>query len=222
MNRENALEAAPIVEATLNTLLQWAPTRGLEGADLRSAVNDIKGRMMQLLQGDALGDPVANCFDLAYQTGISLAQTEQVRRVANSYNPVLLGALMIRDSLIQFALVTQSRIIAFMTFVSREDVDKVKAMFSESFDVVEESLADRMDAMTYRSVIELHAAISFFLVETARPLPRMLNYRFNQHLPTLVMAQRLYYDASRADELLKENKIVHPAFSPRSGHALSS
>jgi prophage DNA circulation protein len=60
------------------------------------------------------------------------------------------------------------------------------------------------------------------LVETARPLPRMLNYRFYLTMPNVVMAHRLYADASRADELRNENKIVHPAFCPRQGRALSA
>jgi prophage DNA circulation protein len=50
----------------------------------------------------------------------------------------------------------------------------------------------------------------------------MLNYRFNQPLPTLVMAYRLYADASRGDELRYENAIVHPAFPPMMGRALSA
>jgi prophage DNA circulation protein len=41
-------------------------------------------------------------------------------------------------------------------------------------------------------------------------------------MPTLVMAYRLYADASRGDELRAENKVVHPAFSPAAGLALSA
>jgi prophage DNA circulation protein len=60
------------------------------------------------------------------------------------------------------------------------------------------------------------------LVQTALPLPRMLQYQFAQILPSLVMAYKLYDDASRADEVRDENKIVHPAFCPLAGEALSS
>jgi prophage DNA circulation protein len=41
-------------------------------------------------------------------------------------------------------------------------------------------------------------------------------------LPTLSIAYKLYSDASRADEIRSENKVVHPAFCPMSGHGLSS
>jgi prophage DNA circulation protein len=37
-----------------------------------------------------------------------------------------------------------------------------------------------------------------------------------------VMAYKLYDDASRCDELRQENKVVHPAFCPPTGRALST
>jgi prophage DNA circulation protein len=41
-------------------------------------------------------------------------------------------------------------------------------------------------------------------------------------MPSVALAHRLYADASRADELRNENKIVHPAFCLRDGRALSA
>jgi len=215
-------EAAPIVNATLAALLTWAPTRGREGADLRAAINDVRANVLELLHNDAIGPPLAECFQLAQTTGVSMEQIESVRTTAAAKIPITVGAIMVRDSLIQLCLVTQARILAAMEFGSREDVDRIRAMLNASFQSIEEVLTDRMDSMTYRAVIELHAAVSFFLVETARPLPRMLNFRFNLPLPTLAIAQKLYHDAGRADELRVENKVVHPAFCRRSGRALSN
>ena len=87
---------------------------------------------------------------------------------------------------------------------------------------MEEIAADDMDQMTYQALVRLHAAVTFFLVETARPLPRMLNFQFGAPMPTLVAAYRLYADAGRADELRAENKVVHPAFMRPFGKALSN
>lgn len=222
MYKDDAQEAYPIVIGTLNALLEWAPTQGREGANLRAKVSDVRVRATHLIQTDTLGPPLSDCFDFAYTSGINFDQLQHVRNVAAAYSPVLVGAIMIKDSLIQFALLTQSRVLAEMTFVSRQDVERIKGLINLSFDEIEDNLADQMDAMTYRAMISLHAAISFFLIETARPLPQMLNFRFNLPLPTLALAQRLYYDAGRADELRRENKIVHPAFARSYGRALSS
>jgi len=73
----------------------------------------------------------------------------------------------------------------------------------------------------YRALVELHGALMFHLIETARPLPRLLAFEFAAPLATLLIGYRLYADAGRADELRAENKVVHPAFAPPSGRALS-
>ena len=222
MLRLEALEAAPMVNATLEALLAMVPTRGRSGSDLRSAANDIRVNVLALLQTNDIGPPLVECFEYARVAGANLMMMEGVRAVAASYSPTLVGAIVMRDSLIQFCLATQARIIASTEFVSRQDVDLTWSIINASFNSIEEDVADRMDAMSFRAIIELHAAISYYLVETARPLPRMLRYQFNLTLSTIGIARRLYQDASRADEIRKENKIIHPAFAPRIGLALSN
>jgi len=220
--KQDALEAEPIVATTLDALLTWTPTQGRPGADLRTAVGDVKAHALELLRFDLIDMPLIRCFDLAYMNSISVYQMETVRRIAAAQPAVSVGAIMTKDTLIQLAFATSGYIISNMTFTSRADVDQLKIGVNDAFEAAEEELADRMDSMTWRAVLKLHAAISMHLVETARPLPRMLDYRFYQTMPSVVMAHRLYADASRADELRNENKVVHPAFCPRQGRALSA
>jgi prophage DNA circulation protein len=222
MLKADAVEAKPIVDVTLDALLAWAPTSGRPGADLRTAVGDVKAHALELLQYDAIEQPLLQCFDLAYTNGINIYQMESVRRTAAAQTANSVGAVMVRDTLIELAFAESGYIIGNMIFVSREDVDQIKTAINAAFEDMEEEVADQMDAMRWRAILKLHAAMSLHLVETARPLPQMLNYRFNQPLPSVVLAHRLYADASRADELRNENKIVHPAFCPREGRALSA
>jgi prophage DNA circulation protein len=93
---------------------------------------------------------------------------------------------------------------------------------NEALVPMQDIAADEMAQMTYQALISLHAALAFHLEQTGRPLPRLLNFHFNQSSPTLVMAYRLYANAGRADELRDENKNVHPAFMLPTGRALSS
>jgi prophage DNA circulation protein len=210
------------VNATLDALLNWTPTHGRLGSDLRTAVGDTRAYVSNLLWYDMIEGPLMNCFNLAYVNGINVYQMESVRRAVAAQAAVSVGAIMTRDTLIELAFAIQGYIISDMTFTSRDDVDQLKSMVNSAFEDTEEELADAMDSMTWRAVVKLHAAISQHLVETARPLPRMLNFSFNMTMPSVVLAHRLYADASRADELRAENKIVHPAFCPRQGRALSS
>jgi prophage DNA circulation protein len=222
MYKEEAIEAAPICERVLGYLLTLAPTRGRPGADLRTAVGKFLAHAEELIQHDESGPPLDQIFDLARITGISRAHVGWVRRTAAKESPVTIGAAIIKNALIHFALATEARIIANMSFTSRQDVEVLRTDMNNAFEPMEEIAADDMAQMTYQALIGLHAAVSFYLIETARPLPRMIGFRFFESLPSLVLAYRLYSDASRADELRVENKIVHPAFMKLTGRALSN
>jgi prophage DNA circulation protein len=220
---EDAKEGAPLVVQVLRHLLEVSPTRGREGSDLRTACGDVMANAESLLQNDAIGEPLDNCFELARKTGISFKQMDDVRETAAEIEtPVTIGAMLVKNCMIDFCLAAQSRILADTKFSSRQDIDAYKTIVNDSFNAMEEITADEMDQMTYRALVELHAATTYFLVERARPLPRMLNYRFAEILSSLAIAYKLYDDAGRADELREENKIVHPAFMQLRGKALSS
>lgn len=221
MIKPDADEAVPIVRATLLRLLAVAPTRGRSGSDLRTACGDLMANAETLLRSDALGPPLVRCFDLAQVAGVTLPQLATVRAIPQAQSPATPGAILVNNSLIELSLATESAIIASTTFKSRQDVEQLKLQMNEVFKEIEEIVADMLDAITYRRIISLHAALTFHLIETARPLPRMLAYQFNSVFSTLKIAHWLYADPGRADQVLAENKIVHPAFCPRRGVALS-
>jgi prophage DNA circulation protein len=222
MFREDAKEAAPIVIDALRMMLRMTSTKGRAGSDFRTACGDVIASCESLLVNDAIGPPLDNVFELARKAGISLEQMRTVRRATLKYDPILLGATLIKNALISFALATQSRIVSERIFRSRQDVDYIKGLVNTAFNEMEEVMADEMDQMWYRRLVELHAAVIYYLVETARPLPRMLGYRFADVISSLVISYKLYDTANRADELRAENKIVHPAFMQLTGRALSS
>jgi prophage DNA circulation protein len=222
MYKDEVREAVPLCARVLGVMLTQAPTQGRAGFDLRTAVGSFLVNSPKLLQQDAYGPPLDNIFELARLTGISLASFFVVHDAASMESPKTVGAAIVKNAMIQFSLAVECHIIALMVFVSRDDVDQTKNKMNDEFAPVEEIAADDMAQMTYQALIGLHAALSFYFVETARPLPRMLNYQFFESLPTLVMAYKLYSDASRGDELRMENKNVHPAFMQMTGRALSN
>lgn len=222
MFKADAQEAAGICETVLTVLLAQAPLTGRPGSTLRNVTGMFLANAKPLLMADNAGAYLVNIFWYAWQSGVSLTQIEYVRRIAAAQSPVLEGAIVTRDTLIRLALSTAGTIIAGMHFTSREDVESLRGSVNKAFAPSEEAAADKMDSPSYQALIRLHAAIMRHLTVTARPLPRMLNFRFASPLPVLVQAYRLYDDASRADELRAENHIVHPAFAPATGRALSA
>ena len=222
MNKTDAEEAATIAQAVMAAILNATPTQGRPGADLRTAVGDFNANALPLIQYDKSGPPLAAIFELTRKGGASLPQLAHVRGVAAGSAPVTLGAVLMKNSLINLTLATEARIIADTTFTSRDAVEAMRDDMNEAFGAMEDIAADDMDSMTYRALIALQAAVTDHLVTTQRPLPVMLNFQFAAPGPTLVFAYRLYDDASRADELREENKVIHPLFARPFGRALSA
>jgi hypothetical protein len=223
MKHVDAVEAAAIVDRLLVNLLTTIPSKGREGSDARTKINHTRARALELIKADELGEPLDECFDLVRLAGATVVQIEMVRRLAvEEPPPVTTGATLIRNCGIRFCLATGGRLIADMEFTSRADVERYRYASQAPFNEAIEIAADTPDQMTFQALISLFGAITKHLVETARPLPRMLGYRFAEPLPSLVMSYRLYDDATRADEMRKENKIIHPAFCPVAGSALSA
>lgn len=222
MERNDVKASVPVCQTVLSQLLVIAPTRGRPGSDLRTAVGDFLADAETLLTADTWGPPIDNIFDLARLTGMNIPQFESVRLTAVALTPKFLGAILVQNSMIELILAIECRIIADMTFISREDVVTMQQNMTAAFLPMQELAADDMDQAAFQALISLHAALAFYLAETARPLPRMLDYQFYNVLPTLAIAYKLYSDASRADEVRNENKIVHPAFCPLAGKGLSN
>jgi len=174
------------------------------------------------LHDDAIGEPLAECFDLARKAGMSIRGVISIYDGVATETPTTLGGNLIKNSLISFCCANGARIIADTEFANRDDADAVRVTINNAFIGIEEIAADSMDSTTYMAMIRLHAATTQFIVDTAQPLPRVVLFRFAAPLPTLHAAHRLYDNAGRCDELRAENKVVHPAFMRPTGRALSA
>jgi hypothetical protein len=222
MEKPDAIEAEGIVIRLLANLLGCIQDKQDAGIQAKVVIGWVAANARMLLYYDQIGAPLDLCFDLVRQAGCDLPHMDEVRILLDVETPQTLGATMIRDRSINFALCQEGKIISNMTFVSRQDVDDLIYAIQAPFNKAEEIAADTMDPMDYQGIIELRAAIVNYLVQTSRPLPSMLQYQFARPLPSLVISHRLYGDASRYDEIRAENKIVHPAFCPATGQALSA
>jgi prophage DNA circulation protein len=221
MNKPDIQEATPLVERLLDNLSSIIVDKGSAGVAATVAIGQTYADAAYLCWTDSIGASLDNCFDLVRQAGCSLQQMGTVRILLTAEQPLTLGATLVRNIGIFLALAQQGKIVSQMVFVSRQDVNMLRTTLQKPFDDAEEMAADDMDNTAFRAIIQLHAAVVNHLVQTARPLPEMLTYQFATSLPSIVISQRLYGDASRYDEIRAENKVVHPAFCPPTGQALS-
>jgi len=221
MKKSDLSEAVGVVQRMLTALESIIMDTAAAGMAAKVAIGQTWTDAAYLIGNGTIGPGLDNCFDLVRQAGCTLGQMEMVRVQTAAENPKGLPATWVMDSGIQMALAHEGRIISATIFTSRQDVDALLAAIQQPFTDAEERAADTMDPMIYRALVQLHAAVVNHLVQTARPLPMMLAYEFADVQPSLVISQRLYGDASRYDEIRNENKIVHPAFCPPTGVALS-
>jgi prophage DNA circulation protein len=221
MKRSDVNEAAPILERMLALLVSFVPAKGRPGVDARTAIGDLRANARALCGSDALGPPLDNCFEQARLAGVTWQQLETVRESVDAETPVTLGGALVQNCGVRLCLAVIAEVVSDATFVSRQQVDALRLALRQPFKDAEEVAADEMDQMTFQTLIQTQGALTNHLVQTALPLPRMMKYEFYNVQPSLVLAYRLYADGSRCDEVRAENKIVHPAFCPLTGLALS-
>lgn len=74
----------------------------------------------------------------------------------------------------------------------------------------------------FNALRALAGAVSLDLTTRGASLPSITQYSARASLPAAVIAQRLYRDPGRADELIREANSPHPAFMPLNFEVLSS
>ena len=218
------LDETTAILGTLLTALSGtlAGATGTSAADLFYAIGDLQATAETTIRAGALGAPLLAAFDLAFAAGASIANLELVRLAMLAETPVSLSAIALTNAGIQLALAEEVKVLAATTFTSRGDVDAALSVLNQAFDQAEEYAADNHAPAVYQALIGAHAAAVRDLTSRARPLPNLVTYRFARVMTSHALAQRLYGDASRCDELVAENKIIAPAFCPPVGRALSS
>jgi hypothetical protein len=224
MQKPDIDEAMTVLTTVLNGLLATvtgqsgtagARTRYLCGALATNGATELGGG------GPQFWIDLGACFEAAFASSATFDTMDVVRSAAEALTPKGLPAIAVKNFAVRMALAEQARILAAMTFTSRQDIDRYFDRINASFDAAELVAADNLDNVAYMALITIHAAVSNDLANRSRPLPRMAVFTFPTSLPALNIAQRIYSDPSRSDELVAENKVIHPLFMPPVIDALS-
>lgn len=193
---------------------------GKTGTSLRRAVG-------MMVTDTSLTDPEVFCYafnvcvDLARACEATITSMDRVRKAALKEVPVSLPATQTVLDMVRLTLAMEARIIASMTFRSREEVDEIALQINAAFAETSEVAADDLDTAIYMRLIRLHGDVVQHLAAQGRKLPRVISYSYQTTMPSLRMAQRAYADPTRHQELIAENRVVHPAFCPREGMMLA-
>ena len=218
-------EASAVLTAVLNTLLGMIKGgAGTQAVAPKNAIGTLLATAADTIASGVVGAPLLNCFNLVQQYGVTRVQMDTVRALILNYSPspITIPGVAVAVTALYFCLLEQAIIVANTTFVSRQDVDQMILTMNKAFEPAEEFSADvDQNPAVYQQLLSLHAAVTQDLVVTARPLPRIVVYDFGVVVPSLYLANRIYSDGGRADDLVAENKVVNPLFMPPSGRCLS-
>jgi hypothetical protein len=205
MNNAMLNDAVSALQAVLAPLLATVKgSIGQTGAQLYHAVGVLQANAQTTIGSGSLGAPLQNCFDLARQAGATLAGFANVRAVAAALTPAYAPGRAIAAAAVQFALIEEAQILAATTFASRDDVDAQIAVYDAAFDAAEVAAADASDTDVYRALVTLHSATVSDLSTRSIPLPNLVTYSFGRSYTALGLAQRLYTDPTRAEQLFPD------------------
>jgi hypothetical protein len=217
--RQEATELAAAVVADLAK--NCKVDAGRSGSMFRQACGDLLVDAEELINAGQIAAPFANVFNLARLAGGTFEQFDTVRADTEKMAVRYFPAYSVGIACVRLALVQMARILSVTTFTNRPAVDRYLDRMNAAFDNAETIAGNIKDQASYRSLVALHAAVTYDLTTRARPLPTIVLYDFAVPRPALWICNRLYGGNSRNDELIAENKPVHPAFMQAPVRALS-
>jgi prophage DNA circulation protein len=215
-------EAAKVAATVIVDLVDTCKVdAGRPGSLFRQACGDLLADAEALIEVGQIAAPLANVFNLARAAGATFNQIDAVRTHTEALRVRYFPAFSVGTTCIRLALIQMARILAATEFTSRPEVDTYIDRMNAAFDKAETNAGNLKDQASYRSLISLHAAVTYDLTTRERTLPTIIVYNFAVPRPALWICNRLYGGEERAVEIIGENMPVHPAFMQMPVRALS-
>ncbi len=105
---------------------------------------------------------------------------------------------------------------------SFNDAQNMMVTVTTRLDSEVEAAADAGDDMSYVALRQMRNIVVQDLQSRGGGLAALSAFEFNGNLPALVLAHRIYGDATRSDQLVGQVQPVNPLFMPSSFDALSN
>jgi hypothetical protein len=211
-----AEDAANLLRNLLNLILTSIPSeQSKERDELRRLVGILRDNAENAVRGTTLGTDLQNIYLAADDAGATFRGIDEARKYLMSQvaSKSALTQIIFRNALIM-TLGEQSKIITRMPFATQDQIKNMMVYMAAAFDNAKAIGIDEVDVLVYQTLNAMGAALMNHLGTTELQLPRMLSYSTAIPMPSLYLANRIYADPSRADEIAAQNSVVHPAFMP--------
>lgn len=141
---------------------------------------------------------------LAGATSTEYQQSEATRKIAASVNTLI----VVLCSGAMTAAAAESNP------TSRDEAEEITRRVSDQLDMALVVVGDRGDDDLYRALLSLRSSFIDRMSDISPNLSELMEISTARPLPALTLANRLYQDAGRTDELVQEADVPHPAFMP--------
>jgi hypothetical protein len=208
-------ELKGIIARMCDVLFTIIPLRGEAGSSLRRKIGILRVNAFNMLLDKSFSSYLLDIFSEARSVPVDIASIVRVRQVMMAESPVGEVSTRLVQTAIVFCLAFECRIISTTEYHSQNDVEAVIRRMNDAFDAAREMAADAMDSYSYQSMTALAGSLMNHLSSVSRQLPRVVQFEFNDFFPSLALANRIYQDASRYEEIAAENETIHPLFVQR-------
>jgi len=221
-----AENAANMLTNLLNLILKSVPPQQTAAGDqLRRLVGTMRGNAEAVVraQDSTLGTDLATIYLAADAAGATFIGMDAVRKFLMSQvaSDSALTQAIYRSALVM-TLAEQSKIISRTVFATQEEIQNMTIYMSNAFEAAAALGIDQIDVLVYQDLNAMGGALINHLGTTELQLPRYVSYRSGMPMPSLYLAQRIYQDPSRSEEIEAENDVINPAFCPVNLRILSN
>lgn len=217
-------DAAAMLQRMLDILLSGIPSQPItdERNTVRRLISTLRGNAEEAIRGDELGTQLEQIFLAADAARANYIGVENVRLflMTQVASKSFYTQFFFRSALIM-TLALQSKIVSRIQFKTQAQIRNMILHMRDAFDEARAIGIDEVDVLVYQAINTMSGALINHLALTELQLPRFLTYETAFPMPSLYLANRIYQDTTRADEIEKENGVVHPAFMPRRLRVLS-
>lgn len=126
-----------------------------------------------------------------------------------------------RDLISRLACIEMCRTVKDVNFTSSDDATAILNIVQPVLDDAITRAGDRAEDDVYRDLRALRAAVVRDVVRRGTDRAPLRDVDTPEPLPAPVLAQMLYLDGSRSDEIVERANVRHPAFMPTSFKALA-
>lgn len=204
---ENIAESIDQFEAGLNALLDLpSQLAGAFASLMRSITSfglDLDGGASEETDNGAIAMTVFRSFTNFTPTGAPPSpETPQQQMKANNQRAI-------QELVQRVTTIEAARAVASGSFTTVDDAVNVNAELDDKLSAL---AADGAPDSLYLALSSLRVGLRNHIEQSAIDLPRIARFTPRATLPAIVIAQRLYGDPERSQEIVDRNSVEHPGF----------